>query len=258
MTIIATGDQTPIPLARLVVVEVRKMFTTRSGSWLMMSIGITALIGTAATIAFAPEESLTYFMFATAIGYPMAFTLPIIAMLSVTSEWSQRSGLVTFVQVPRQGRVMASKALAAGVVGVAAMLVAFVIGAVGHLVGTAVAGVDAVWDVSVGHGALIVLGNLLSMATGYMLGVLLRSSAASVVAYFVYVLIVPGLLALLGELRPGVADIQGWMDFNVAQVPVFEGAMTGETWAQLAVSSIGWLLIPLAIGLTRVRRSEVT
>lgn len=223
-----------------------------------MSIAITSVIATVATIAFAPDSSLTYFTFATAIGYPMAFTLPIIAMLSVTSEWSQRTGLVTFTQVPRRGRVMAAKAWAAFVVGVVAMPGALVIGALGHVAGTAVAGVEPVWDVSPGHGALIVLGSLLSMFSGYMLGVLLRSTAASVVAYFGYTAIAAGLLGVLAELQPRFADVQGWVDFNFAQGPVFEGAMTGEAWAQLAVTTTGWLLVPLAIGLALVRRSEVT
>jgi hypothetical protein len=32
---------------------------------------------------------------------PMSVILPIIAVLSVTAEWSQRSGLATFTLVPR-------------------------------------------------------------------------------------------------------------------------------------------------------------
>jgi hypothetical protein len=33
--------------------------------------------------------------------------------------------------------------------------------------------------------------------------------------------------------------------------------MTGEYWAQLGVSSLIWLVLPLAIGLMLLRRSEV-
>ncbi len=241
----------------MVAVELRKMFDTRSGFWLLMSIGILGLVATAATIAFAPDSSLGYFTFATAIGYPMAFILPIIAMLSVTSEWSQRSGLTTFTLVPRRGRVLGAKALAALVVGVVSMAVAFAIGAVGHVVGSSLSGLDAAWDITLGHAALIVLGNLLSMASGFMLGVLIRNSAGAVVAYFGYTAIAAALLGVLGQLQPRFADIQGWVDFNFAQGPVFEGAMTGETWAQLGVTTTAWLLIPLVVGLLIVRRSEV-
>ena len=98
----------PIPLSRVVRVELRKMFDTRSGFWLIASIGITGLIATIATIAFAPDADLTYYNFAKAIGYPITIILPMVALLSITSEWSQRSGLTTFTYVPSRGRVISA------------------------------------------------------------------------------------------------------------------------------------------------------
>ena len=44
----------------------------------------------------------------------MAVILPVIAVLSVTSEWSQRTGLTTFTFVPGRGRVIAAKAAVLG------------------------------------------------------------------------------------------------------------------------------------------------
>ncbi len=81
------------------------MFDTRSGFWLIASIGITGLIATIATIAFAPDEDLTYYNFAKAVGFPITVILPMVALLSITSEWSQRSGLTTFTYVPSRRRV---------------------------------------------------------------------------------------------------------------------------------------------------------
>jgi len=49
----ARPDVRPIPMGRVIGVELRKMFDTRSGFWLMASIGILAVLATAATIAFA-------------------------------------------------------------------------------------------------------------------------------------------------------------------------------------------------------------
>ena len=95
-----------IPLSRVVRVELRKMFDTRSGFWLIASIVITGLIATIATIAFAPDADLTYYNFAKAVGFPITVILPMIALLSITSEWSQRSGLTTFTYVPSRRRVV--------------------------------------------------------------------------------------------------------------------------------------------------------
>ena len=38
-----------------------------------------------------PRRDLTYYTFAKAIGFPMTVVLPMIAILSITGEWSQRS-----------------------------------------------------------------------------------------------------------------------------------------------------------------------
>jgi hypothetical protein len=68
--------------------------------------------------------------------------------LSVTSEWSQSSGLTTFTLVPHRGRVVPAKAVAAVLVTVPATAVAFAFGAVGNVIGTALADIPAVWDQS--------------------------------------------------------------------------------------------------------------
>src|SRR5690606_35169872 len=89
-----------IPLTRIVGVELRKMFDTRAGFWLMASILISSLLATAALIVFAEDEALTFENFAAAIGAPMTVILPMIGILAVTGEWSQRSGLTTFTLIP--------------------------------------------------------------------------------------------------------------------------------------------------------------
>ena len=84
----------------MIGVELRKMFDTRSGFWLLASIGIASVLATGAVILFAPDDAQNYDTFASAIGFPMAVILPMIAILAVTSEWSQRTGLTTFTLVP--------------------------------------------------------------------------------------------------------------------------------------------------------------
>lgn len=247
-----------IPLTRIVGVELRKMFDTRSGFWLMMSIAITSILATAAVIVFAPEEQLTFGTFSGAIGIPMTIILPMIGILAVTSEWTQRSGLATFTLVPQRSRVLTAKFLAAIVVGIAAMLVALAVGALGTLAGSVITGHDPVWDATVSGFFLIVLGSVLGMLFGFMLGVLIRSSAGAIVAYFVYTLVLPSVLGLLASSQEWFADLQPWVDYGYAQRPLFSGSMTGEQWQQLATSGSLWFLLPLAIGLVAVRRAEIS
>ena len=246
-----------IPLTRIVGVELRKMFDTRSGFWLMASIVITSVLATAAIIVFAPDDQLTFDNFAAAIGAPMTVILPMIGILAVTSEWSQRSGLTTFTLVPHRGRVIGAKFLAAITVGVASMFIALVVGVLGTLVGSAIAGVDPVWNVTAIHFTLIVLGSVLGMLFGFMLGLVIRNSAGAIVTYFVYTLLLPPLLGLLAANQEWFADLQPWVDYNYAQRPLFDGGVSSQQWQHLAVTGGLWFLLPLVIGLLIVRRAEV-
>ena len=247
-----------IPTARLIKIELRKMFNTRSGFWMLISIGVLSVVATGAVIIFAPDDAVSYESFATAIGFPMSVILPMIAILSVTGEWSQRSGLTTFTLVPSRGRVIGAKALATFLVGVISMAVAFAVGALGNLAGSALAGVDTVWNISLATAPQIVLGNLVGMAIGFTLGVVLRNSAAAIVGYFVVSFVLPGILVLLAEVRDWFSDLQPWIDWNYTQVALFEGGTdTAREWAMLGSTTAIWIVLPLVIGLLFLRRSEV-
>jgi hypothetical protein len=247
----------PIPTTRLVGVELQKMFDTRAGFWLMVAISLTSVVATVSVIAFAPDEVIVYDTFAQAIGIPMSVILPVIAILSVTGEYSQRTALTTFTLVPRRGRVIGAKAIAALIVGVVGMLVALGVGALGNVVGSAITAVDPVWDISAARFATIVLANVLVMAVGFMLGTLIRSSPGAIVGYFVFSLVLPGILGTLAAFQEWFADIQPWVDVNLAMGNLYNDGMTGQMWAQLGVTSAIWVFAPMAVGLWFVFRAEV-
>ena len=208
-------------------------------------------------IIFAPSGDQTYDSFAAAIGMPMIILLPIMAILLVTSEWSQRSGLTTFTLVPNRSKVVMAKMTVAVLVGALSIVVALGIGAVGNIVGSSIAGVDTVWDITLNQALTIILANVLGLLIGFMLGVLIRNSAGAIVAYFIYGFVLAGLTMLLANSQQWFADLQPWVDFNYAQAELFDGNLTGEEWAQLGVSGVLWILVPLTIGLAMIRRSEV-
>jgi hypothetical protein len=247
----------PIPFGRLLKVETIKMFNTRAGFWLMMGIAGSALIATVCVIAFAPDSALTYDNFGAAIGVPMTLLLPVMAVLSVTSEWSQRSGLTTFTLVPHRGRVIWAKMLVAMAIGAVSIGVALAIGALGNLVGTAIAGVDPVWDISAAQIGYLVFANVLNLLIGFMLGVLIRNSPGAIVGFVVYSFVLPTLSMVLGNFQQWWVDARPWLDFNWASGELYDGSLTAAQWAHLGTSGLIWLIAPLAVGLVMVRRSEV-
>jgi len=254
---VAARSVRPIPMARLVKVELRKMFDTRAGFWLMASVGIVSVLATAAVIIWAPDEAITQNTFSSAIGMPLSVVLPIIAVMSVTSEYSQRTGLTTYTLVPWRGRVILAKLVSTLLVGIASMFLALAVGALGNVLGSAITGLDAVWDVSLTQFGNIVLANILGMLMGFMLGVVFRSTPGAIVGYFVYSFVLPVALGTLAAFQEWFRDLQPWVDVQFAITRLFDNTMTTEYWQQLGVTTLVWLWIPLAIGLRAVLRAEV-
>lgn len=252
-----TGPIAPVPLRRIVAVELRKSFDTRAGFWLLIGAGLAALLATGTVIAFAPASQFSHGTFTQAIGYPMSVILPIIAVLSVTGEWSQRTGLTTFTLVPHRGRVLVAKAVAAVAVGVAATLLSFAVGAGGNLVGSMSTGEPARWDLTAGDLPYYLLANTLMMLVGFTLGVLIRNSPGAIVAYFVYAFVAPTLATLLALFQDWFRDLRPWIDLQDNQDALFAGAFSGEQWLQLAGTVVLWLVLPLTVGVLTLLRSEV-
>ncbi|HEY2877252.1 ABC transporter permease subunit [Nocardioides sp.] len=253
----AESRHAPIPFRTIVGVELRKAFDTRSGFWLMAAIAAAGVLATGAVLAFASDSDLTYDNFAAAIGVPMTILLPVVAILAVTGEWSQRAGLTTFTLVPHRGRVIRAKLVVTIAIGLASMALALSVGALGNIVGTGLKGVDTTWDLSFTSILYIVGADLIGMMVGFMLGIVTRNSAGAIVTYFSYWFVIPTLSMVLATNQSWFEKAQPWVDFNYDQGRLYDGGFSGQDWAQLAITGTFWLLLPLAFGLWRVMRAEV-
>jgi ABC-2 type transport system permease protein len=81
-------------LSRLTAVELRKLVDTRAGFWLLTVIGLlTALLVTADLIWEDREILGLRRLLGDAVVVP-GLLLPVLGVLLVTSEWSQRTNLV--------------------------------------------------------------------------------------------------------------------------------------------------------------------
>ena len=73
----------------------------------------------------------------------------------------------------------------------------------------------------------------------------------------VYAFVAPGLLAFLAFSQAWFDDIRPWVDAKFSQDALLRGGFTGEQWAQLAVTTVVWLVLPLAAAVVKLLRSEV-
>ena len=96
-----------LPFGRLVRVELRKTYDTRAGRWLLICMGIlTALVmGIQLAVVVVQDISVGYRDFMTSTSFSIAILLPILGILLLTSEWGQRTAMVTFTLEPRRPRV---------------------------------------------------------------------------------------------------------------------------------------------------------
>ena len=116
-----------VPFSRLVQVELRKMFDTRAGRWLLISIAaFTALVLIIQLwVVLAQDMTVTFNDFAGGANIPMTILLPVLGIMSVTSEWSQRTAMVTFSLEPSRTRFLAAKFVSTLIVALVAVVSAW-------------------------------------------------------------------------------------------------------------------------------------
>jgi ABC-2 type transport system permease protein len=245
-----------VPMSRLIAVELRKLVNTRAGLWLVLSIGLVSLLIMTAMLIWAEDSDLVFGQIFGLMNIPTGFLLPVLAILLVTSEWGQRTGLVTFTLEPRRSRVVVAKLATALVAAVGAVLVALAFGALGNVL----AGVfhDAPagrWEMTLAGLSNSVMLQFFALLMGFAFGMLIRNSAAAIVLYFV----IPTIWSILAQVIPWVHDhLQKWADFSFAQQPFQSGEWaSSQEWAHLATSGTIWLVLPLVFGIWRLLRSEV-
>lgn len=243
-------DRPGIPLSRLIKVELRKSVDTRSGFWLLMTIAIITVIANVIFLIAAHDNDRTFSNFLAASGTPQGFLLPILGILLVTSEWSQRTAMVTFSLAPRRSRTVLAKIIAAVILGTLVFAVALVIGTIM----TALSGGPDAWNVSAGVLGQFYLGQLIGVLQGVAFGLVILVSAAAIVASFA----IPIIFGFIGGLWSASQKVINWIDLGTASGNLFSNdIMTGKQWSQLLVSGIIWLVAPLAFGVWRLIHTEV-
>jgi hypothetical protein len=236
-------------LARLTRVELRKMVDTRSGFWLLLAVATLMLLVVVVVMISGSEVDRALREVLSAAVRTGAVLLPVVGILLVTAEWGQRTALVTFTLVPERLRVILAKALAGIALALAAALLALALAAVG--VAIASPDVAHAWSLPVTLLGQDAVYAVLAMLTGIAFGAAFLSSAPAIVLYF-------GLPIAIGALG-SISALEGaveWLETG-AFAPLTEAGMNGTEWAQALTAALLWIAVPLAIGLWRIRRSEV-
>jgi hypothetical protein len=106
----------------------------------------------------------------------------IVGILLVSSEWSQRTAMITFVLVPHRSRVFAAKLIATVALSVVALVSCIAVAALGTAF--AASGVDGAWSLPPGMLGQVAVSIATGMITGVAFGAALLASAPAIVLYF--------------------------------------------------------------------------
>jgi len=238
-------------LGRLTAVELRKAVNTRAGFWLQVAMVAITVVAVAVASVIGDAADHTFVSILTVGLQPAAVLLPVVGILLVTSEWSQRTGLITFALVPVRSRILGAKLIASLILAVAMLVL--VLGIVAAAVLVASPGVDGTWSglaPMIGQSAVYLTTG---MVTGVAFGAILLASAPAIVANFA----LPTAWAAVASLSifSGVAP---WLDTVRATGPLSEEVLSATQWAHAGTALALWMVLPLLIGIWRITRREVT
>jgi ABC-2 type transport system permease protein len=261
MTALDVSTTAPTPLARLVRVELRKARDTRAGFWLLTTIAALVLVAETLLVIVTAvqdqDEAIKLGDFIGVAAFITSILLPVLGIMLVTAEWTQRTAMVTFSLEPRRPRVVLAKLLTGIALTFVTAAVAVALGVLCTLLATAL-GTDTTWELGWNYLLGFLILQSFAMLGGFALAALLLNTPAALVVFFAYKWVVPGLLIVATNAFDWFEHIGPYVNLLDAQEPLTDLTLnTGEEWAHLLVSAALWLGLPLAIGVRRILRAEV-
>ncbi|MDR1512136.1 MAG: hypothetical protein LBS56_01440 [Propionibacteriaceae bacterium] len=234
-----------IPFTRLVLVELRKSFNTRSARTVLAVFLVLGLLVLWAGLSQA--DARPPFSIALTPAEMLGPAFSVIGILVMTTEWGHQTASLTFRLVPQRHRVLGAKVVAALALATAtAAGVLAVCGAV-TAVYFAAAGVPiTAEDLGSGLRALAVQTVMMTLL-GLAWGALVMSTPVAIIICFVVSL---ALDAVLFFARPGLVK---WLSNS----SVIDWLGRGEAFSPGVVTSfLLWYALPLAGGIVLQTRRE--
>src|SRR5262249_31931712 len=152
---------------------------------------------------------------------PVGVLLPVVGILLVASEWSQRTALVTFALVPKRMNVLVAKSLAGVVIGIVATTLCLVIA----LLASAAFGGEL--RLSLGATGQVYLYTVTAMLMGVGFGAMLQTSAPAIVLSFAAPLALGAIASIHSLTNP-----LGWIDQTRSLAPLTDHLLSADEWAR--------------------------
>jgi len=252
----------PIPFWRLVLVELRKTYDTRAGFWLLFTIALLiSLLQVVFLISFLVQDFVTasFTDFTGNVWLVSLVLVPMLPILLVTTEWTQRTAAVTFAIEPKRLRVILAKLVVAVLLALAAVVLMFVVATVCTALADLMKPEFTDWRIET---EFVFLGAPLTVLTttvfGFAVACLLLNTPGAIVLFLLSWYASVGVLAAIAGLIPAFEDVLPWITLQVNVLFLADGLPPdAEAWGNLLVSLVLWIGLPLGLGLWRIVSAEV-
>lgn len=255
LSIKPTTDWSPEPISplrttTLIRVEARKILDTASGRGILIAVAALAVVVSIWQSFTLDQDQLSVSMFLMGPVQMVIMIIPLIGLLTMTSEFTQRTALTTFTLAPWRLRVLWAKAVAATAVTVAATIASVAIAVIGAFVTSAVTDTPAVYAGTMNTVRGLLLASILTSILGLAIGALIPQTAIAASVYFVAPVAFGALaVAVLTDAAP-------WFDIFTT----FDRLASNDPFAQLGQTATAltiWIVLPAALGAVRAVRREV-
>jgi ABC-2 type transport system permease protein len=165
-----------IPFTNVLRAEWHKTTGARAARWLLAAAALTTIAAPAIPLLFPHNVKQSSTSYLTWAGVGLTRLLPVVLILAMTAEWSQRTAMSTFTLEPRRGRVLTAKivtGLGVSLLGACfALAVSQLVVAAAHAAGRDVASGGS-WPQFAGSVVFILLTGATGIATSTALWIVL-------------------------------------------------------------------------------------
>jgi ABC-2 type transport system permease protein len=243
-------DERPPGFGRLIRIELRKTLDTRSGMWSGVAVAAVTLITVIITALVKGGHDATLHRLFNNSVEPAAILLPVLGVLLVTGEWSQRTVLTTFTLVPDRNRILQAKLAASILVAIAAFAICLTCSVVVGELLPAPGGPGTLSIVVFAQGLLFLVA---TMAIGVAFGAAIMVSAPAIVIY----LVLPTAWDALSSTIHPFKTLSHWLAIGPTLGPLATRSFSATDWAHAGTTLALWLVIPLIVGVWRFARRDV-
>ena len=243
--------QTAVPPQRFTTqlrVETRKLLDTRGGLAVLGVIIATCVFALIWLLSHS-KYPVTFHRYSTGAANIVAFLIPVVTLMAMTAEWTQRTALSTFTMSPRRGRVLTAKFLAGLAVSTVVLGTVLLFAAGATVLGGLIHG-HATWEPMGSDIRTYFIIMFLEVVMAAAFAAIAGQTAVALVAYFIF----PSAWAAFADnVLGGTAR---WFDIFAAYDRL-SSPHPFDHMGQTLTAVACWIMVPAVLGIRRSLRREI-